>query len=84
MNNYILVNKKPVECKNISECGVWMQKNGRNILKTYRDNMLISTVFLGMDHSYITGEIILFETMVFINDNEDYCNRYSTYQLPNN
>lgn len=40
----------------------------------------ISTVWLGMDHSYWGGRPKLFETMIFDNNFDDeYCDRYSTW-----
>ncbi len=44
----------------------WFEKNERCIDKTETDKYLISTVFLGIDHSFgVQGPPILFETMVF-------------------
>jgi hypothetical protein len=46
------------------------------------DGTVISTVFLGLDHSYGEGPPLLFETMIFpswTNYEEEYCERYSTW-----
>ncbi|HEY4383371.1 MAG TPA: hypothetical protein VGN34_02695 [Ktedonobacteraceae bacterium] len=41
--------------------------------------MLVSTVFIGLDHNFRGGDPLLFETMIF-NDREDlHCNRYHTW-----
>lgn len=41
----------------------------------------VSTVWLGIDHSFGSGPPLIFETMVFRNTyNDVYCNRYSTEQ----
>lgn len=41
----------------------------------------VSTVFLGLDHSWVdTGPPIVFETMVFRDGNGEECFRYSTWQ----
>lgn len=45
-------------------------------------NKVVSTVFLGLDHSYVSGEPpVLFETMVFNGDGDGGdCWRYHTYE----
>lgn len=40
----------------------------------------VSTVFLGMDHNHwLEGPPILFETMIFGGDHDDYQKRYETW-----
>jgi hypothetical protein len=39
----------------------------------------VSTVFLGMDHSWGEGPPLLWETMIFGGDQDQYCARYTTY-----
>ncbi len=50
---------------------------------TVNDKYLVSTVFLGIDHSWGNGPPVLFETMVFDREKqtgEDLdCERYCTY-----
>jgi hypothetical protein len=43
-------------------------------------NVVVSTVFLGLNHNYHGGEPILFETMVFGGPHDDYQRRYRTHQ----
>jgi hypothetical protein len=51
----------------------------RNILKTQKDDIIVSTVFLGIDHNYMLApEHILFETMAFTKVMEDIQVRYAT------
>ena len=38
----------------------------------------VSTVWLGLDHSFGLGPPIIFETMVFGGEYDQYCTRYST------
>jgi len=41
--------------------------------------MLVSTLFLGLDHNFFGDRPLLFETMVFAGDFDDLdCERYST------
>ena len=54
---------------------------GRDIINDCR----ISTVFLGLDHYFcfsddLLPKIHIFETMVFKNDSDIYCDRYGTWQ----
>jgi hypothetical protein len=40
----------------------------------------VSTVFLGLDHNlWGGGDPLLWETMIFGGDHDQYCERYSTY-----
>lgn len=53
-------------------------------LKTEVDDYLISTVDLGVDHSFGYGKPLYYETMIFTKKGKDidlcelYCKRYST------
>lgn len=53
-------------------------------LKTYIGDYLVSTVDLGLDHSFGIGEPLYYETMIFRHKNNQidfsdlYCERYST------
>ena len=64
---YILQGKKPVLCSDLME---WARciENGdgqRQVAKTSEPGVDVSTVFLGIDHSYNSDRPLLFETMVF-------------------
>lgn len=81
MNSYILVDKKPVECENIIEWAKWFEKADRRVNATeLPDGVRVSTVFLGMDHSFMGGPPLLFETMIFGGEHDGYCERYSTWE----
>lgn len=43
------------------------------------DGVLISTVFLGMDHNWGGGYPLLFETMIFGGERDQYQERCSTW-----
>ena len=54
----------------IEPCGMWewaetMERKQHVLRQTYIGDFLISTIFLGMDHSFGFGPPLLFETMVF-------------------
>lgn len=75
---YILRDKQPVKVDDVSE---WAREynNNKIIEHTKINDILISTAFLGIDHSM--GKIpILFETMIFGGKYDDYQDRYSTYE----
>ena len=73
---YKLVDKVPVPC-DMDECS---KSFGTIIAKDYFNGVEVSTVFLTMDHSF-GGELpILFETMIFGGQYNDYQWRYSTYE----
>lgn len=55
------------------------EKKNRRIAFTEIDAVQVSTVFLGIDHSFgDDDEPILFETMVFGGDHNESCYRYAT------
>lgn len=56
-------------------------KPDRIVRQTRLESVLISTVFLGLDHNFGTnGPPIVFETMIFnLDDQDDHCERYSTW-----
>lgn len=76
MRMYKLVDKIPVETDSFEE-----SNNSKNIdlLDTF-DEVSVSTVFLGWDHSFGSETPILFETMVFGGIHSDYQRRYTTYE----
>jgi len=56
------------------------EKHDRRIEQTVIKDYLVSTVFLGIDHSFDGGKPQLFETMIFPIgcSSEKYCERYGT------
>lgn len=67
-----------VHCPDLLTWARWMEaKEHRWIDETYLSNGYhVSTVFLGLDHSFGEGPPLLFETMVFPSHD---MNRYSTW-----
>ncbi len=81
-DKYILKEKIPVPCPDLTEWAKWFE-TGDRIVKQDRllDGVLVSTVFLGLDHNWSgTGEPILFETMIFGGKHHDYQTRCSTWE----
>ena len=57
---------KPVRPKTLREWGEFMESGKRKVARDkISDDVEVSTVFLGMDHSFGSGPPVLWETMVF-------------------
>ena len=83
MTNYILDGKTPVPCDDIHEWGRQFTDADRIVARTEEPKYLVSTVFLGSDHSFgFGGPPVVFETMIFADDllNEEYQERYCTWE----
>jgi len=79
-DKYILDGKTPVPIYDLHKWVKWCQKNSRIVKRTKLLDVLVSTVFLGMDHQFGQGEPILFETMIFGGDHDEFQERYSTWE----
>ena len=85
---YILVKHTPVAC-NIEIWSNWFKNNTRtirhNVIRRPKtlvitEEIVISTVFLGLNHAYrAEDDPILFETMIFGGKDDQYCERYTTW-----
>ena len=78
-DNYILDKTgNPLPEHDLETWGKWMQTADRTVEETMVEKVLISTVFLGIDHnlSDVTSTPILFETMVFGGELDRETNRY--------
>ena len=80
MANYILDGKTAVKCNDILKWAAWFEKADRRVAKTEKDDIRISTVFLGMNHSFSKGPPLLFETMIFGGEHDRDLWRYSTWE----
>lgn len=77
---YILVDGEVVEEHDLLKWGQWFETGERKIEITGRDGVKVSTVFLGLDHSFGEGPPLLFETMVFGGSHDQDMDRYSTIE----
>ena len=81
MNKYILEGKNPKPIEDVVEWGRWFETADRRVAETVLpDGVRISTVFLGLDHSLSSGKPILFETMIFGGEHNEYQERYATWE----
>ena len=62
---YILDGHTPVPEPDTRKWGGWMGRADRTVRKEAVGGVEVSTVFLGLDHSYDDEGPMLFETMVF-------------------
>lgn len=77
---YILEGHIPVSCDDIFSWAKSFEVNKRRVALTKGFNLRVSTVFLGLDHSFGFGPPLLFETMTFRKGwDEIGCERYSTW-----
>lgn len=75
---YILdQNGNPEPCEDILKWGESMENN-RTLERTEIGAILVSTVFLGLDHQYGDGPPLLWETMIFGGEHDQYQARYSS------
>jgi len=79
-NKYILDGHTPVVCNDLMQWATWFEKADRVVAKTKIGDANISTVFLGLDHSFVAGKPLLFETMVFGGPHDEEMERYSTWE----
>lgn len=74
MKLYKLINNIPVLCE-FDE----IQMSDNTICHNQFGDVEVSTVFLSWDHSFGDGEPVLFETMVFGGEYNEYQLRYTSY-----
>ncbi len=77
---YILdSNGEPQPCDNLLRWSRWFETADRKIAKTQiSEDVEVSTVFLGLNHSFGDGPPLIYETMVFGGEHDGEMNRYST------
>lgn len=81
LDHYILDDDhRVVKTDNMSVWAVFMSNKKRRVDYTDVGDVEISTVFLGLNHRYIGGgPPLLFETMIFGGEHDQYCYRYSSW-----
>ena len=81
MNKYILnADGEPEVCHDVMVWGRWFELNDqqREVGHDIFGDVRVSTVFLGLDHSFGHGRPLLFETMVFGGPHDGRQERYAT------
>ena len=77
---YMLDGKKAVACDDLIKWANWFATANRHVAKEEIGDATISTVFLGLNHSFGEPRPLLFETMVFGGDLDEYQERCSTWE----
>lgn len=82
-DKYILdKNGNPQPCSDLMEWATWFEAGNRRIgndtILIDDEEVRVSTVFLGIDHSLGGSEPELFETMIFGGKHDQYQERYAT------
>ncbi len=72
--------KTPVKCEDMAEWAKQPSFADRVVAKTRKGTVLVSTVFLGIDHSSDNEKPLLFETMIFNGEHDQKMWRYSTWE----
>ncbi len=77
---YVLVDKTPMPCEDLDTWAKWFESAERRVGLTEVGKRSVSTVFLGLDHSFGDGPPKLFETMIFDEQGKEiWCQRASTW-----
>ncbi len=77
---YILDGHEVKQESDLMEWAAWWEKADHHISKTMIRGAGVSTVFLGLDHSFGSGPPLLFETMVFGGPLDGEMDRYTTWE----
>ena len=64
----------------IMKWGLWMHNADRHVAKDTVGDVKVSTVFIGMDHSFGHGLKILYETMILGGPHDCYQERYTSHE----
>ena len=76
---YILKSKRAVPEDDLLKWAKWFETADRKVAKDMIGDVRISTVFIGLDHSWGgDSRPLLFETMIFGGPHDHYQRRYST------
>ena len=79
-DKYILKGHEVVPVEDVLEWGEWFETANRVVAKDEINGARVSTVFLGLDHSFGGNKPLLFETMIFGGEHDDYQERYTTWE----
>ncbi len=80
MSKHYILDGKEAKTADLMEWARWFETADRQVAKTaVSDEVNVSTVFLGLDHSFGTGPPLLFETMIFGVEHDQYQDRYETW-----
>lgn len=76
---YYILEDNEIKKAEVEVWSKWMDETDRTLLLDEHDNVIVSTVFLGVNHG-TPDDVILFETMVFNGYYNGFQQRYKTLQ----
>jgi len=76
--NYILKDGKPIAVDDVLEWALWFETAERVVAKDDIGGAHISTIFLGIDYNFDSGPPVLWETMIFGGEHDEYQERYTS------
>lgn len=80
MNKYYILENKEIKEIDLMTWAKWFENADRQIgIKTV-NGVKVSTVFLGIDHSFGLSKPVIFETMIFGGNFDGEQERYCTYE----
>lgn len=80
MMKYILDGHEVKAVADVIAWAQWYETADRRVAGDKIGPYFVSTVFLGLDHAFGLSTVpIVFETMVFADDDECLCRRYATW-----
>ena len=77
---YVLKDGLPIPEDDSLAWSLWFETADRRVALTKMGDVEVSTVFLGIDHSFGGGPPLLYETLVFGGPLDGEMERYSTLQ----
>lgn len=77
--NFILDGHEAIEEPDLMKWAKWFESCERRVDDSRIGDVRISTVFLGIDHSFGDGTRLLFETMIFGGKHDECCDRCETW-----
>jgi hypothetical protein len=75
---YILAGKVAVPC-GVETWATYFENADRTLMRSSQGGVVVSTVFLGLNHNIFGGPPLIFETMIFGGDRDGEMERYSTW-----
>lgn len=82
LEHYILAKdgKTPIMEPDLMTWARWYENAKRHVGNDKINDVEVSTVFLGLDHAYTGGHLVLWETMVFGGEFDQDQERYTSYE----
>jgi len=77
--HYKLVGREAVPCS-LVEWATGFESDTRHVADNEYKGVRVSTVFLGLDHAFGEGPPLLFETMIFGGEHNEYQTRCTTWE----